>query len=137
MARKKHESEARQRAYPLDKLPAEMQERIQQEVAQPYPPERWRTYALCQMESRAWYEWYWQRGWLAPGEAGSRPSISPTLRAQVIARDGYICGICRLPVEPTDVHLDHIQPWSKGGKHRLENLRVTHSLCNMRKGARI
>jgi len=51
-------------------------------------------------------------------------------------RDGYVCQLCTTAVEPTDVHLDHIKPYSKGGPTNLENLQVTHSLCNIHKGAR-
>jgi 5-methylcytosine-specific restriction endonuclease McrA len=55
----------------------------------------------------------------------------------VIDRDGYLCGICGGDVEPTDVHLDHIYPYSLGGPTTFNNLRVTHSRCNVKKGARI
>lgn len=59
-----------------------------------------------------------------------------TIRACVIQRDGYVCGICQLPVDPSDVHIDHIVPLSKGGRTMGENLRVTHSICNARKSGR-
>lgn len=58
------------------------------------------------------------------------------LRAAVIARDGLVCGLCSGAVSPEDVQLDHIIPRSKGGPTTLENLRVTHSLCNNRRGNR-
>lgn len=58
------------------------------------------------------------------------------LRNLVIARDGYVCGICGGDVHPDDVHLDHIQPVSKGGPTTFENLRVTHSFCNISRGNR-
>ena len=47
------------------------------------------------------------------------------------------CGICHGEVKPSDVHLDHIHPFSKGGRTNAENLRVTHSRCNIRKGAKV
>lgn len=58
------------------------------------------------------------------------------LRASVIARDGYVCGICGGDVEAGDVHLDHIRPVSKGGPTTFDNLRVTHSFCNISRGNR-
>jgi 5-methylcytosine-specific restriction endonuclease McrA len=59
------------------------------------------------------------------------------LRELVIERDGYLCGICALDVDPLDVHLDHIFPVSKGGDDHPDNLRVTHSICNIKKGAKV
>ena len=56
----------------------------------------------------------------------SRSPIPPRLRAEVIARDGYLCGICGADVPLEDVHLDHIKPLSRGGPTNLTNLRVTH-----------
>jgi hypothetical protein len=58
------------------------------------------------------------------------------LRRRVIARDGLVCGICGGGVEPGDVHLDHIVPFSHGGPTTAENLRVTHRLCNLKRGNR-
>jgi hypothetical protein len=53
------------------------------------------------------------------------------------ARDGYVCHLCRRPVDPSDVHVDHIVPLSRGGDSQLANLAVSHSKCNLQKGARI
>jgi len=65
-----------------------------------------------------------------------REAPSASVRRAVIARDGLICQICREPVSESDIHLDHIKPYSLGGPTTLRNLRVTHSVCNMRRGAR-
>lgn len=58
-------------------------------------------------------------------------------------RDGWICGICSEPVDPTlrgrtsrSVSFDHIVPLSKGGKHMAENIQPAHFGCNSRKGAK-
>ena len=65
-----------------------------------------------------------------------RRSISGMiLRRLVIERDGYVCRLCGGPVEPSDVHLDHILPVVRGGRDCESNLQVTHSRCNLRKGA--
>lgn len=87
---------------------------------------------MALIPSRSWVEWHLFRG-VAPNAI--RPTISQNLRRSVIERDGYTCGICWIEVDPDDVHLDHVKPFSKGGETTLKNLRVTHSLCNMRKGA--
>ena len=102
-------------------------------------PERWRPVGaagsplpLAWLPRRSWLEWHLFRG--VDPEARRDP-IPPALRAAVIARDGYVCGICGGEVEPADVHLDHIRPYSKGGPTTMANLRVTHSVCNIKKGA--
>ena len=124
----------RAEVYPLDKLPAEHQARIADAVAQDSPPPRWIRVECGEIPSRAWIEWHWARGRF-PG-FGRRDDIPRAVRNAVIERDGYVCGICTLDVEPADVHLDHVIPYSKGGPHTIDNLRVTHSVCNMRKGAK-
>ena len=64
-----------------------------------------------------------------------RSSIRGWLRRVVIDRDGYVCGLCGGDVEPADVHIDHILPVAHGGSEVVHNLQVTHSRCNLRKGA--
>jgi hypothetical protein len=48
-------------------------------------------------------------------------------------RDGGICHICGDLVAPDDVHFDHVIPLSKGGSHTYDNIKVAHSVCNLRK----
>ena len=122
---------------PLGEFPAAKQQEIAEIVAQPFPPPKWLDFGLFQLPSRAWHEWYWQRGREVPGEGQSRPAIPIDVRREVLARDGDTCQICYGQVPPGDVHLDHIQPWSRGGKHTVKNLRVTHSRCNIKRGAPI
>jgi hypothetical protein len=127
----------RERA-PLSDLDPNDQLRIADAVAQPRPPAKWLTlttdgYAFAQIRSRAWSEWYLQRG-VDPDRR--RENISRAVRQQVIDRDGYLCQLCGNDVEPTDVHLDHVYPRSLGGSNEPNNLQVTHSQCNLRKGAR-
>jgi 5-methylcytosine-specific restriction endonuclease McrA len=55
----------------------------------------------------------------------------------ILERDGLICGICRGIVAPADVHIDHVIPLAAGGAHSPANLQVAHSLCNLRKHARV
>lgn len=129
----------RAQVFPMEDFPPDHRNRILEQVAQPTPPEKWlalgargSAYPLAWIPSRGWYEWHWARG-IDPD--GSRPPIPKPLRLKVIERDGYICGLCGGDVDPSDVHLDHIRPWSKGGASVLDNLQVSHSRCNIAKGA--
>jgi 5-methylcytosine-specific restriction endonuclease McrA len=63
------------------------------------------------------------------------------LRPQVLERDGYVCGICRLPIRrdvdvqhPLALTIDHIMPLAAGGSDRLDNLQPAHRQCNVDKG---
>lgn len=121
--------------YPLEKLPAEKQAEIARLVAQPTPPPKYIRIAggMAEIQSRAWFEWYLQRG-IDPDRI--REKIPAWMRDTVIHRDGHVCHICGGDVPEDDVHLDHVHPVSLGGRNELDNLRVAHSRCNMRKGAR-
>lgn len=131
-ARRKKRGVGRQfEVYPLEKFPKDKQAEIAWQVAQPRPPAKWLDLGLAMIPSRAWYEWHWQRG--VDPEKG-RPAIPRQLRQAVYERDGYACLHCgateRLP-------LDHIYPYSKGGRDTLENLQTLCKPCNSRKGARV
>jgi len=123
---------------PLTCFPPEKQAEIARLVALPKPPPKWLylgnpedAHPVVAIISRAWTEWFRQRG----RPPGGRESISPSLRRFVIKRDGLVCGICSGAVERSDVHIDHIEPLARGGSTVAGNLRVTHSRCNLRKGA--
>lgn len=62
---------------------------------------------------------------------------------EVFERDGWVCGICSLPVEqdvkwpdPMSPSLDHVVPLSRGGDHTKANTRCSHLICNVRLGNR-
>lgn len=48
-----------------------------------------------------------------------------------------VCGICNLPVQENNWHLDHIIPLSRGGTHTMNNVQVSHSTCNLSKGNKL
>lgn len=123
----------RRECLPLPEFPDEHLALIRAEVEDDRKPPFWLDLGLAQVPSRSWYEWHWQRG-IDPD--ARRPTLPKWLRQHVIDRDGYVCQLCGGDVDPGDVHIDHIKPWSKGGEHRSDNLQVTHSLCNMRKAAK-
>jgi hypothetical protein len=66
-----------------------------------------------------------------------RQPIRPAVRSFVIERDRSICGLCGQPVPTSELHLDHIYPFSRGGDDTPENLQVAHASCNRAKGARV
>jgi len=67
-------------------------------------------------------------------------SISLSLRYKVLSRDRFRCVKCgRSPATDLSVvlHVDHKDPWSKGGPNTEENLRTLCFDCNLGKGAKI
>lgn len=70
-------------------------------------------------------------------DTSEKRDIPDKLRWKVITRDHHKCVICgRSPATHTGValHIDHIIPFSKGGKTVLENLRCLCQNCNWGKG---
>ena len=83
----------------------------------PRPPPGWR---------------FWVPGAQAPvGERNTR-SIPQDVKIAVSARDG---GRCRQCGSTTDLHFDHVIPWSKGGANTVANIQLLCGPCNRRKGA--
>jgi hypothetical protein len=47
------------------------------------------------------------------------------------------CSRCRQPIRRwEDLHIDHMQPFIRGGRTELSNARITHKHCNLSKGPR-
>ena len=65
----------------------------------------------------------------------SRVRLSPRDRETVLMRDGFRCRNCgRSPREDgIKLHVDHIEPWSKGGTNDLETLQALCEECNLGK----
>lgn len=62
------------------------------------------------------------------------------LRYNVLKRDNFRCVICGTSPATTlgcKLHIDHIVPWSRGGKTVLENLRTLCEQCNLGKGDKV
>lgn len=60
-----------------------------------------------------------------------RSLMTPTLRYQILKRDGFKCTICGRTVEDgIKLHVDHIKPVSKGGLTTPSNLRTLCNECN-------
>jgi 5-methylcytosine-specific restriction endonuclease McrA len=71
---------------------------------------------------------------------------SPYSEAEVLVTYGTACHICGVPIDldaprragvdgwSDGLHIDHLQPLTKGGSDTLENVRPTHGVCNLSKG---
>ena len=65
-------------------------------------------------------------------------TISATLRAEVLARNGYMCqhcGVCAGDIgengRPVRLHIGHIVAAADGGRAEISNLRALCELCNL------
>lgn len=66
-------------------------------------------------------------------------------RKRAIASKDPVCAICHKYIEvdapafhPLAVEVDHIVPRARGGSlYALDNLQLTHSRCNRKKGSRM
>jgi 5-methylcytosine-specific restriction endonuclease McrA len=70
----------------------------------------------------------------------AKAKISDTVRARVLARDGFICRACGFGGSENyafALECDHIQPESAGGLGKVENLQCLCGACNKSKSDRI
>lgn len=63
---------------------------------------------------------------------------------RVWERDGWVCWICRAPVDPTkrfpdpsSRSIDHVIPLARGGAHTFANVATAHLRCNISKKDRL
>lgn len=59
----------------------------------------------------------------------------------VFERDGWICIICKDPIDPKKrcpdwkaATIEHLIPLAHGGTHTWSNVAPAHLICNLRKG---
>jgi hypothetical protein len=67
----------------------------------------------------------------------TKREISDRLRFRILMRDGFTCRKCgKSPMKEigVELHVDHINPWSKGGETVPENLETKCQQCNLGKG---
>jgi 5-methylcytosine-specific restriction enzyme A len=64
--------------------------------------------------------------------------IPAKVRYEILAESGKRCKICGACSDDgiTQLHIDHILPFSKGGSNDKSNLRILCSTCNLGKGNR-
>lgn len=66
-----------------------------------------------------------------------RKSISKKARFEVFKRDSFICQYCGAHPPSAVLHVDHIDPVSKGGTNDLDNLVTACESCNQGKSDRL
>lgn len=85
------------------------------------------------------------RKYAAPKDPRRRyPALRDSLRKRVFAAQD-VCGICGREVDktlpagtPLSPELDEIIPVARGGSpYDIDNLQLTHRICNERKGAKM
>lgn len=62
-----------------------------------------------------------------------RQAISKKLRFEIFTRDGFACQYCGRKAPSVVLHVDHIDPVSKGGMNIWENLVTACQDCNLGK----
>jgi hypothetical protein len=67
---------------------------------------------------------------------GRRIAISKKSRFEVFKRDSFKCQYCGATAPDVLLHVDHINPVSKGGTNDITNLVTACQSCNLGKGAR-
>lgn len=60
----------------------------------------------------------------------------PFTRANIYARDAYVCQYCANEFEAEDLTFDHVVPESRGGRRSWENIVTACCDCNRQKAAR-
>jgi 5-methylcytosine-specific restriction endonuclease McrA len=70
----------------------------------------------------------------------ARPDAEPYTDREIFERDGWICQLCRLPVDPEvsrrageGATIDHTIPLSMGGADKRDNVVTAHNRCNRAK----
>lgn len=63
---------------------------------------------------------------------------------EIFERDGWVCGICGVPVDsslkhpdPRSASIDHVIPLWAGGPHTRDNVQLAHLECNVEKRCRL
>ena len=81
-----------------------------------------------------------KKAWLGHA-ADEKPSVGSRtvpegLRFKVLRRDSFKCQYCGASAQQgAKLQVDHIVPWSQGGRSVMENLRTSCGPCNRGKGA--
>lgn len=70
-------------------------------------------------------------------QANRRKSMSKKVRFEVFKRDSFICQYCGQSAPDVILHVDHIQPVSKGGDNDIMNLVTSCQACNSGKSDRL
>jgi 5-methylcytosine-specific restriction endonuclease McrA len=83
-----------------------------------------------ELKARTLFEWEHRR---IPSDPATRRFADKPLKNKVVERDQSTCRYCGIKLELNEINIDHVIPYSKGGKTVIENLVVSCVPCNMRK----
>lgn len=101
----------------------------------------WKNQAAMQERARQWAKENPDKALANVYKRRARKKNAPVrervYRSVVWRRDGGICHICSQPCDPARWDKEHVVPLSRGGEHSYANIRVSHPVCNSRKGARM
>lgn len=75
-------------------------------------------------------------GGMEKGVTKKRKALSKKIRFEVFKRDSFSCQYCGAKAPDVILHVDHIDPVSKGGGNEIINLITSCVECNSGKGAR-
>jgi 5-methylcytosine-specific restriction endonuclease McrA len=64
-------------------------------------------------------------------------SLSKTVRFKVLVRDHFTCRYCGRSAPQVELHVDHVQPSSRGGSDDPSNLVAACVDCNLSKNGRV
>ncbi len=56
---------------------------------------------------------------------------------RILERDGLVCHICGGAVTEDQLSFEHVIPLERGGEHSEDNIKVSHLVCNKRKGTKL
>jgi 5-methylcytosine-specific restriction endonuclease McrA len=62
--------------------------------------------------------------------------IPKAIRVDVLRRDNYRCVFCGVSAKKVELQIDHIIPFSQGGRNTIDNLQTLCSACNLGKSNR-
>lgn len=86
---------------------------------------KWGRFCGAECETR------WQS---LDGLLASNPRRPPLeVRLFLLERDRFRCWFCGRHVTESSAHIDHIKPWSRGGRTKLDNLKTACRNCNLLK----
>lgn len=75
------------------------------------------------------------------GDSGTEKetrTFDPSLKLPLAEKQGYICPLCKNKIVDIDeCEIDHIIPYSLGGKTTFENAQLVHKICNRHKSNNI
>lgn len=78
---------------------------------------------------------YTYRQWLVR-QRKQREGLRPSVRFDVLHRDGFRCVYCGATAKVSPLHVDHVVPVVKGGSDEMSNLVTACADCNLGKGDR-